>query len=321
MSTHGDIRIGISGWRYKGWRGVFYPKGMPQRREMEYAASKFRSVEINGTFYSLQRPESFAAWAEATPDDFVFAIKGPRYITHMRRLRDVETPLANFFASGFFRLGRKIGPILWQLPPNFRFDARRLEDFFKLLPRDMQKAARLARRHDHRLDKRADVRARVEVPLRHALEIRHESFRVPDFIHLLRKHNVALVCADTVEWPRLMDLTSDFVYCRLHGSEVLYASGYGKKDIAAWARRVTAWAAGMEPDDAEQVIDKPAQKLSSRDVYVYFDNDAKVRAPFDAGALIARVNRLLPGQARRSLGGGLQSLGQDFVGPRQSFGK
>jgi uncharacterized protein YecE (DUF72 family) len=300
LSAHGDIRIGISGWRYKGWRGVFYPKGLLQRQELEYAASKFRSVEINGTFYSLQRPESFAAWAEATPDDFVFAIKGPRYVTHMRRLRDVETPLANFFASGLFRMGRKVGPILWQLPPSFRFDAQRLEGFFKLLPRDMQKAARLARRHDHWLDKRAVIRAPVKMPLRHALEIRHESFRVPEFIHLLRKYNVALVCADTVEWPRLMDLTSDFVYCRLHGSEVLYASGYSKKDIAAWARRVAAWATGTEPDDAERVIDTPAPKLSARDVYVYFDNDAKVRAPFDADALRTQVDLRLKNTRRRS---------------------
>lgn len=233
----GDIRIGISGWRYKGWRSVFYPKGLQHRRELEYAADAFRSVEINGTFYSLQRPENFAAWAASTPKDFVFAVKGPRSITHMKRLKDAETPLANFFASGIFRLGHKLGPILWQLPPNFRFDADKLEHFFTLLPGDSQKAAAVARRHDKWLTKRADVRTRVKLKLRHALEIRHESFRVPEFIHLLREYDVALVCADTVEWPRLMNLTSDFVYCRLHGSEVLYASGYGKKYIEAWAQR------------------------------------------------------------------------------------
>jgi uncharacterized protein YecE (DUF72 family) len=291
--TSGDIRIGISGWRYKGWRGVFYPKGLPQRRELEYAARVFRTLEINGTFYSLQRPENFEAWAAATPDDFVFAVKAPRFITHMKRLNEVETPLANFFASGVFRLGHKLGPILWQLPPNFRFDAKRLENFFKLLPRDTQKAAAIARRHDKRLNNRADVRPRVKMRLRHAFEIRHESFRVPEFIQLLRQHDIALVCADTVEWPRLMDLTSDFVYCRLHGSEVLYASGYDKKAIDAWARRVAAWATGKEPDDAERVIDKPAPKRASRDAYVYFDNDAKVRAPFDAQALMKRVSELL----------------------------
>jgi uncharacterized protein YecE (DUF72 family) len=299
VSEVGDIRIGISGWRYKGWRGVFYPKELPQKRELEYAAGIFRSVEINGTFYSLQRPENFATWSAATPDNFVFAVKGPRFITHMKRLKDVEIPLANFFASGIFRLGKKIGPILWQLPPHFHFDAKKLESFFKLLPRDTEKAAEIARMHDKWLTNRADVQPTDNVPLRHALEIRHDSFRVPEFIELLRAHDIALCCADTVEWPRLMDITSDFMYCRLHGSKILYASGYGKKDIDVWARRVAAWATGQEPEDAERVIDKvsldskPAPKETHRDVYVYFDNDAKVGAPFDAQALIARVSELL----------------------------
>jgi uncharacterized protein YecE (DUF72 family) len=299
----GDIRIGISGWRYKGWRGVFYPKDLPQKRELEYAAKTFRSIEINGTFYSLQRPENFSDWAAATPDDFLFALKGPRFITHMKRLKDVEIPLANFFASGVFRLGHRFGPILWQLPPNFSFDARRIEDFLKLLPRDTRKAAAIARRHDKWLTSRAEVRPAANTPLRHALEIRHESFRVSEFVDLLRAYDVALVCADTVEWPRLMDIASDFVYCRLHGSEVLYASGYGAKDIDVWAHRVTAWATGNEPADAERVIsqpaDQPAPKTSSRDVFVYFDNDAKVRAPFDAQQLVARVNELLAKQTSR----------------------
>jgi uncharacterized protein YecE (DUF72 family) len=296
----GDIRIGISGWRYKGWRGVFYPKDLPQRRELEYAASIFGSVEINGTFYSLQRPESFEAWAAATPEDFIFAVKGPRFITHMKKLNDCETPLANFFASGLFRLGHKLGPILWQLPPNLGFDRERQENFFRLLPRDTREAARLATHHDHQLDNRADLRPRAQMPIRHAVEIRHESFRVPEFIHLLRKHDIALVCADAVDWPRLMDLTSDFVYVRLHGSEVLYASGYEDVDIDGWACRVAAWATGNEPSDAECVINNPAAKRKARDVYVYFDNDAKVRAPFDAQALIKRVNALLNSGARAS---------------------
>ena len=316
VKTLGDIRIGISGWRYKGWRGVFYPKGLPQRRELEYAASVFRSIEINGTFYSLQRPESFESWAAATPNDFVFAVKGPRFITHMKKLRDCETPLANFFASGLFRLGHKLGPILWQLPPNLGFDAKRLENFFKLLPRDTQKAATLARRHDHRLDNRADLRPRVKMPLRHAIEIRHESFRVPEFIHLLREHDIALVCADTVDWPRLMDLTSNFVYVRLHGSKVLYVSGYEDVDIDTWACRVAAWATGKEPADAERVITKPAAKRNARDVYVYFDNDAKVRAPFDAQSLILRVNQLLKTGTQPSLRSGRQRLRENAAGQR-----
>ena len=312
----GDIRIGISGWRYKGWRGVFYPKGLQQRRELEYSAGRFRSVEINGTFYSLQRPESFEAWANTTPDDFVFAVKGPRFITHMKKLNDCETPLANFFASGVFRLGHKLGPILWQLPPNLGFDAKRLESFFKLLPRDTKTAARLANRHDHRLDGRADLRPRVQMALRHAIEIRHESFRVPEFIHLLREHDLALVCADTVDWPRLMDLTSDFVYVRLHGSEELYVSGYEDVDINVWACRVAAWATGNEPSDAECVINRPTAKRQARDVYVYFDNDAKVRAPFDAQALIKRVNKLLKRDARPSLPDTQQRFRENAVGPR-----
>ena len=293
MGTPGDIRIGISGWRYKGWRGVFYPKDLPQKRELEYASRVFRSIEINGTFYSLQRPEFFQRWAAETPDDFVFAVKGPRFITHMKKLRDAEAPIANFLASGIFHLGPKLGPILWQLPPNLGFDRERLESFFKLLPQDTTRAADIARRHDKWLEQRAYVRPHGKMPMRHAIEIRHESFRSKEFIRLLRAYNVALVVADTVEWPRLMDVTADFVYCRLHGSKVLYASGYGPKELDRWACRVAAWAKGCEPADAERVVNEPAPKRDSRDVYFYFDNDAKVRAPVDAKNLAARVNKLL----------------------------
>jgi len=285
----GTVHIGISGWTYPPWRGTFYPKNLPQKQELSYAGRIFDSIEVNGTFYSLQRPESFTRWAEQTPENFVFAVKGSRYITHMLRLRGVETPLANFFASGLLRLGPKLGPILWQLPPNLRFDPTRLEAFFALLPRDTGAAAALARRHDARLRGRASTKAGVDRRLRHALEIRHDSFRTPAFIELLRAHEVALVCADAVSWPRLMDLTADFVYCRLHGSEELYASGYDDDALDAWAARVTAWARGGEPRYAERVIDRPAPKRRARDVYVYFDNDAKVRAPVDAQGLKRRV--------------------------------
>jgi uncharacterized protein YecE (DUF72 family) len=295
MRKPGDIRIGICGWRYKPWRGVFYPKGLPQKRELAYAAETFRSIEINGTFYSLQTPASFERWAAETPDDFVFAVKGPRYITHMLRLREIKTPLANFLASGVFRLGRKLGPILWQFPPNFRFDPKRIEAFLKLLPQDTEKAAAIARRHDKWLKKRVDVRPAMHGPLRHAIEIRHESFLVKEFIDLLRAYNVAMVCADAVEWPRRMDLTAEFVYCRLHGSEVLYASGYGDKDLDKWARWVAPWAMGKEPPNVERIVNQPAHKMAARDVYLYFDNDAKVRAPVDAKNLIARVDRIMLG--------------------------
>lgn len=291
MPSAADVRIGISGWTYAPWRGVFYPKGLAQSRELAYAASTFRSIEINGTFYGLQRPESFAAWAAATPDDFVFAVKGSRFITHLLRLRQVETPLANFFASGLLKLGPKLGPMLWQFPANFSFDRERLEPFLALLPHDTDAAATLARRHDHRLKGRAVLKADAPRRLRHAIEIRSESFRTPAFIDLLRAHDVALVCADAVEWPRLMDLTSDFAYCRLHGSEELYASGYDDAALDAWATRVASWATGGEPADAERIGGHAPRK--KRDVFVYFDNDAKVRAPVDAQGLKQRVDRLL----------------------------
>ena len=298
----GEVRIGISGWRYKGWRGVFYPKGLPQKCELEYASRVFGTIEINGTFYSLQRPESFARWADATPDDFVFAVKGSRYITHMLRLTTMRKPLANFFASGGLRLGHKLGPILWQFPPQFRFNAEKLERFFKLLPRDTNTAAALARRHDKRVSGRSWLRITENRKLRYAMEIRHPSFINPEFIKLLRRHDVALVCADAVSWPRLMDVTSDFVYCRLHGSEELYASGYDSKPLDEWAARVVAWARGSEPRDAERVIDEPGPKRTARDVYVYFDNDAKVRAPFDAQGLIERVGNLLHERSMKAAG-------------------
>lgn len=287
----GTVRIGISGWNYPPWRGVFYPKGLPHRRELEFASREFNTIEINGTFYRAQRPEHFGAWYEQTPEAFVFAVKGPRYITHMLKLRNAVTPLANFFATGMLRLGDKLGPVLWQFPPQFRFDAERMEAFLQLLPRTTEAAAALAQRHDDRFSGRIWARTDADRPIRHAFEIRHESFRCQAFIDLLRRYDAALVCADTVEWPRLMDLTAGFIYCRLHGSEELYASGYDDLDLDAWARRVAAWARGSEPRDAERVGSKAGRR--PRDVYVYFDNDAKVRAPFDAHGLIRRVDDLL----------------------------
>ncbi len=291
----GQVRIGLSGWTYKPWRGVFYPPGLSQKRELAYAASLFASIEINGTFYSLQRPSSFTAWAEQTPENFVFSIKGSRYITHMLRLRHVEQALANFFASGLLALGHKLGPILWQFPPNFQFHPELLEAFFQLLPRDTHAAAHLATRHDERLKGRAYTALGRRYSMRHAMEIRHPSFVTPEFIALLRRYNVALVCADTVEWPLLMDITADFVYCRLHGSEVLYTSGYTGAQLDRWAARIAAWAQGKEVADGDHASPKPARKRAARDVFIYFDNDAKVYAPKDAHALAQRVNRLFGG--------------------------
>jgi uncharacterized protein YecE (DUF72 family) len=288
----GKIRIGISGWRYDEWRGKFYPEKLRQKDELKYASEHLTSIEINGTFYSLQTTESFERWASETPGDFVFSVKGPRFITHIRRLRESESPLGNFYASGVLQLGEKLGPFLWQLPPNFKYDPERMSTFFKLLPRDAVTAAELAEQRITKIVPDMKELGPRNFPLRHAIEVRNESFRTPEFIELLREHNVALVCADTVEWPRLMDLTSDFVYCRLHGSEKLYANGYDRKSIDAWAKRAIAWSRGSEPDDAERVIEKSGPKCKSRDVFVYFDNDLKVKAPADAMSLIERIRQL-----------------------------
>jgi uncharacterized protein YecE (DUF72 family) len=281
------VRIGISGWRYAPWRGRFYPTTLRQKEELSFAAQQFSTLEINGTFYSLQSPASFAAWYDAVPETFVFAVKGPRYITHMRRLKDVRIPLANFFASGVLRLKQKLGPVLWQLPPSFRYDAQKLAAFFELLPRTTGQAAWLAKKHDRKLRHRAWLSTDADRPIRHALETRHDSFRDAEFIALLRRHDIALVVADTVEWPLLMDATAGFVYVRLHGSKQLYVSGYGSKALDVWARRIRAWTAGKEAQGVHAGLRAPARK---RDVYVYFDNDAKVRAPFDAKALIEKLS-------------------------------
>jgi uncharacterized protein YecE (DUF72 family) len=285
------VRIGISGWRYGRWRGVFYPRGLAQHRELAFASRMFPTIEINGSHYSLQRPETYQAWHDETPDDFVFAVKGPRYITHMLRLRELRAPLANFLASGLFALGRKLGPMLWQFPPSFAYDEAQFDAFFRLLPHDTDAAAALARAHDERLDGRALVKPRVAQPLRHAVEIRHASFVDPGFIALLRQHGVALVVADTAgRWPLMEDLTADFVYVRLHGDQELYASGYGDAALDDWAARVRAWRGGRQHAGAHVVPGAARGPRGARDVYAYLDNDVKVHAPFDAGQLAARLN-------------------------------
>ncbi len=299
----GEIRIGISGWRYKGWRGVFYPPGLAQRRELEFAAGKFNTVEINGTFYSLQHHTSFQRWAAETPDDFVFAIKGSRFITHMKKLRGIDQAFANLLASGLLALGTKLGPMLWQFPPQMRFHREKFAEFFRMLPRSTGAAAEVAKLCDERMLARSVLDASCDIPLRHAVEIRHESFVTPEFIDLLREHDIGLVVADTVAWPLLLDVTSDLVYVRLHGSEELYASGYSDEALDLWARRVVAWARGEtpsvaagagveEPNPARLAGDAEAE-VRPRDVFVYFDNDAKVRAPFDALQLRAKVEALI----------------------------
>ncbi|TDW89968.1 MULTISPECIES: DUF72 domain-containing protein [Kribbella] len=264
-----QYRVGISGWRYPPWRKVYYPDGLPQRAELEYASSRLNSIELNGSFYSLQRPTSYQRWYDETPEGFVFSVKGPRFVTHLKRLADVDAPLANFFASGVLALGNKLGPVLWQLPPNFQYDADRCASFFAQLPRTTAEAAEVAKRHDERMKGRALLEPRAEGPLRHAIEVRHDSFKSKEFIELCREHDIALVCADTAgKWPMFGDVTADFAYVRLHGAEELYVSGYDDKALGRWARKIRSWKCAT---------------------YVYFDNDAKVHAPYDAERLADRL--------------------------------
>lgn len=285
----GKVYIGISGWRYPPWRGVFYPPKLTQAHELEFASRALPSIEINGSFYALQRPESYAAWYEVTPPGFVFSVKGNRYITHMLRLKDIEKPLANVFASGVFNLREKLGPFLWQFPPSFRFDPDRIERFFQLLPQDTAQALQLARRRDDMMKGRSCLEIDQNRPLRHAMEIRHSSFIDPAFVQLLRKYHVALVVADTAgKWPYCEDVTADFLYLRLHGDKELYASGYSETALDRWAKRIRAWREGGEPDDAQRIA-ASSIPLKSRDLYCYFDNDIKVRAPFDARSLIDKL--------------------------------
>ena len=284
------VRIGISGWRYEGWRGVFYPDDLPQRRELEYASRQFGTIEINGSHYGLQPIDSWRAWHDTVPDDFVFAVKGPRYLTHMLRFRDetVVPALANFIASGVLALRRKLGPFLWQFPPNYRFDAPQFERFLSLLPRDTSAARALARQHDARV-KAPWFATRGTQPLRHAVEVRHESFRTPEFPALLRQHGAALVVSHAVaDWPYLEDVTSDFVYMRLHGADALYSGAYADDALDRWAARIRQWASGSEPADAQRA-GAPTRQHIPRDVYCYFDNDKKVQAPFDAHRLLERL--------------------------------
>lgn len=315
QAAGGRIRIGISGWRYPPWRGVFYPDGLAQRRELEYAASRFASIELNGSFYSLQRAESWRQWDAQTPPGFVFAVKAPRFITHLLRLRNVQTPLANFFASGLLGLDAKLGPILWQLPPSLPWNDELLATFLAALPRDTAAALALAHGHDGRV-RRPWIPARVPVrPLCHAIEVRHESFRNEAFIALLRRHNIALVVADTAgRWPYLEDVTADFLYLRLHGDKELYASGYSDAALARWAERILAWSTGGEPQDAQHASTTPARSRPAREVYCYFDNDIKVRAPFDAQAL----QRLVARDGRHGRDGSANPTGTREPLPRSS---
>jgi uncharacterized protein YecE (DUF72 family) len=274
----GRAFVGISGYDYKPWRGRFYPDDVPARRWLEYASRRFNSIELNCTFYSLKSPDVFERWLTEVPAaDFVFAVKGGRFLTHNLKLRNAEASLGNFFASGVLLLGERTGPFLWQLPGTYRFDAERMDAFMRLLPRDARQGEAVARRHDDRLRRGAEVEAaRPIVAYRHAFEVRHPTYFHDEFYAILREHRCAFVVADTAgKFPYAEEVTADFVYVRLHGSRELYASGYTDDELDEWARRVNRW--------------RGAAGGGARDVYVYFDNDIEAHAPFDALRLAERL--------------------------------
>ena len=291
----GTVRVGISGWSYAGWRGDFYPKGLAHRRELEHATSLLSTVELNASFYRLQKPTSYTSWYAQTPPGTLFAVKGSRYITHVRKLADVEGALANFLASGPLALGEKLGPLLWQLPPTLAFDPVRLESFLSLLPRTTGAAALLAQQHDPKFEGRVWTTTDVDRPLRHAVEPRHPSYRTSEYVELLRAQGVANVVADTAgRYPMLEDVTTDLVYVRLHGAEELYVSGYDGPLLDRWADKVRAWEAGQDAPRAA-LCGPPAPALpGGRDVVVYYDNDAAGHAPWDALALARRLDLPCP---------------------------
>ncbi|MFA5678333.1 MAG: DUF72 domain-containing protein [Pseudomonas sp.] len=283
------IHVGISGWRYVPWRGDFYPRGLVQRRELAFASRAVSSIEINGSFYSLQTPDRYASWRDETPDNFVFSVKAPRYITHIKRLRKIGDAMANFYASGPLQLEHKLGAFLWQFPPSFSFDAGLFADFLALLPSTVGEAMQCAQ-HSQRFDGPAAPRMARKTALRHAVEIRHTSFLQEDFIDLLRQYRIALVVADTAgKWPLVEELTADFMYLRLHGDKELYTSGYDEDALTRWEKRIRLWHRGRQPDDAKRISDKADSSRAKRDLYCYFDNDVKVRAPYDARRLLEKL--------------------------------
>lgn len=288
------IRVGISGFSYDDWRRRFYPEGLRRRDELAYAAATFETIELNGTFYSLAEPARFRRWYDAAPRGFRYAVKGSRFITHNRKLADVDVALANFLASGILALRDKLGPILWQLPPTLRFDADRIDNFLSVLPRHTDEAGSIARRHDGRVSDplvRPDRRRR----LRHVLEPRHESWFNPEMVRIARRHGVAIAFSHGSAWPYTEEVTAGFVYLRLHGPAALYASSYGADGLACWASRIRAWHRASDPGDARRLTGRRPPRRRGRDVYVYFDNDVEARAPQEAECL----RRLLASRAGR----------------------
>ena len=261
----GHIRVGIGGWTFAPWRGVFYPEKLTQAKELSYAAGKLTAIEINGTYYGSQKPESFRKWAAEVPDGFVFSVKGPRFATNRKILAEAGESIERFYKSGVLEMGDRLGPVLWQFAPTKKFDAADFGAFLDLLPR--------------KLDNHT---------LRHVVEVRHDSFCVPDFIALLRKHNVAVVYAEHATYPAIADVTADFIYARLQTGSDDVTTCYPPKVLAAWAKRLALWAKGDAPDDLAIYGDKPA-KAQPRDVFCYLIHEGKVNAPAGAMALIDKL--------------------------------
>ncbi len=284
-----DIRIGISGWSYAKWRNSFYPDDLPKKKDLEYASRQFTSIEVNGSFYSLFSPGTWRRYYEETPPGFLFAVKGSRFITHIKQLRDIRGPLANFLASGILELKEKLGPILWQFPAR-HLAPERFGDFLDLLPKNTAAASRLAHDHDQRVSGRASLSIDRNRRLRHALEIRDPNALTPAFVRLLRRHGVALVFSDSGKWPYFEEITAGFVFLRLHGSPQTYASRYSDADLDRWAGKIRLWTSGQEPAEAARITDRIPPRRKTRDAYVYFDNDAEGHAPRDALRLMERLS-------------------------------
>ncbi len=261
----GEIRIGVGGWTYEPWRGTFYPDALPQKRELEYAAGLLTTIEINGTYYRLQKPESFRKWHDETPDGFVFSLKASRYCTNRRVLAEAGEAIERFFKSGVLELQDKLGPVNWQFMPTKKFDAADVEAFLKLLPK--------------RLEGRA---------IRHAVEARHESFRNAEFVAMLRQYGVAAVMAGDSEFPQIADITAPFVYARIMGTRQDEPLGYPNKALDLWAKRARLWATGGVPKDLIQ-LDASSPAKTPRDVYLYVISGYKLRNPAAAGALLERI--------------------------------
>ncbi|MYZ48722.1 DUF72 domain-containing protein [Propylenella binzhouense] len=261
------IRVGIGGWNFGPWRGTFYPKGLPARRELEFASRNLTSIEVNGTFYRSQAPETFAKWREETPDDFVFALKGPRYATNRRNLAEAGESIERFCSGGPLALGEKLGPINWQLMPAKAFDRGEIEAFLKLLPKSVEGR-----------------------PMRHAIEVRHESFRTPDFVALAREYGVAIVLAGDCDYPQIGDLTAGFVYARIMGTCAEEPAGYGAEALDGWAERARLWAAGGAPEDIA-TVETERRCGPARDVFLYVISGEKAKNPSAAMALRERLER------------------------------